>query len=125
MKKNVIVAILVIIVLVLPVFTAPYSVFASPGYKVPSWAVYSERMADSSVWHADAKGEIRQFKSVEVGDRIPLVNARGETFLAEITEILSPIPASNPRNPSMVWAKYSADSSYNGIAIVCKKWGPF
>ena len=125
MKKNVIMTILVVIALILPVFAVPSLVSASPGARVPAWAVYSERMADSNIWYADAKGEIRQFKSVEVGNKILLINAGGKTFWAEITEILNPIPASNPRNPSMVWVRYSTESSHSGFGVIFKKWGPF
>ncbi len=123
---------MVALAVLLSVTFVPVAFAAGNGSNIPpSWTVYQETLASREVWHAYARVDIRQYKAedLEVGDKIILHSKTG-SFEAEITEMLTPLAASDPRSPRRMWISFQpVDDMPKGLpsytGVIFARWGPF
>ncbi len=97
----------------------------SSSNRPPNWTVYQETLASREVWYAYGRADVRQYEAIEVGDKIVLSTKSG-SIEAKITEILTPLAASDSRSPTRMWIKFeSSEEVPSDIGVIFKRWGPF
>ena len=122
----------VVLAILLCVTFVPATVFAAgSGFhnRPPSWTVYQETMATREVWYAYGRVDVRQYKAeaLEVGDKI-ILHSKSGSFEAEITEMLTPLAASDPRSPTRMWICFQpVDDVPKGLpsytGVIFARWG--
>ena len=121
-----------VVLVFLSTVSVPAAFAAGSGSNIPpSWTVYQETLATREVWYAYARVDIRQYKAeaLEIGDKI-ILHSKSGSFEAEITEMLTPLAASDPRSPTRMWISFQlVDDTPKGLpsytGVIFARWGPF